>query len=165
MTSAASSDTITRIDAMVTSYVRDLESLPNATRLSEASQATVYAMACALLQRGQLQQASNYFSFLLLYAPTHPDYLCAKASCAMQSGNPHQAVELLSLALYVQPESCAIALALAEALISAESIHSARQILLLVCKLAQLPAHTAEHMRAGLLLQTLASETTSHAPA
>ncbi len=165
MTSTSASDTTTRLETMVGNYVSDLESLPSTARLSEASQATVYAMACALLQAGQMSQASAYFSFLLLYAPTHPDYLCAKASCALQDGDPVQAVDLLSLALYVQPESCAIALALAEALISSGATEAARQILRLVRKLAQLPADLTEHTRAGLLLQTLTSDQDLHAPA
>ncbi len=165
MTSVSANETAARLDAMVANYIHALEELPSATRLSEASQATVYAMACALLQSGQVQQASAYLSFLLLYAPTHPDYLCAKASCAMQGGDAHQAVELLSLALYVQPESCAIALALSEALIGSGAGESARQILLLVRKLAQLPADITEHTRAGLLLQTLATAPHPHASA
>ena len=165
MTFISVNDTAACLSKMVERYVDDLKKLPSSSRLSETSQATVYAMACSLLQVGKLQQASSYFSFLLLYAPTHPDYLRAKASCAMQSGDPHQAADLLSLALHVEPESCAIALELAEALISLGAATAAQQILLLVRKLANLPSDTTEHARAGLLLQTLTPQQAVYAPA
>lgn len=143
------------LDAIIAGQIRELEQLPSANRLAPASQATLYTMACAMLQAGQWQQASAYLSFLLLYAPTHPDYLRTKARCALRAGNPIQATQLLSLALYVQPESTATALALAEALIEADAPEVARVLLLQLRRLAKLPADLAEHARAGLLLQAL----------
>jgi predicted Zn-dependent protease len=149
------------LDAIIAGQIRELEQLPSANRLEPASQATLYSMACAMLQAGQWQQASAYLSFLLLYAPTNPDYLRTKAQCALRAGNPIQATQLLSLALYVQPESSATALALAEALIQADAHALARMLLRQLRRLAKLPADLAEHTRAGLLLQGL----DSHAPA
>lgn len=163
MTAFYTNDTAHRLASLVAGYVGDLEKLPGSTRLSADSLAAVYAMACTLLQSGQLQQASAYFSFLLLYAPTHPDYLCARASCAMQEGEPQLAMDLLSLALHVQPESCAIALALAEALVGAGAIEAARLLLQQLLRLAQLPADASAQARAELLLQTLNPEPVSHA--
>ncbi|MBS7777593.1 hypothetical protein [Acidovorax sp. CCYZU-2555] len=163
MTSTSANDTAHRIDAMVANYVSDLEKLPGSQRLSESSLDTVYAMACALLQSGQVPQARAYFSFLLLYAPTHPDYLCARASCATQEDDPHMAVDLLSLALYVKPESCTIALLLVEALVATGATEAARQILQQVRRLA-LPADATMLARAELLLQTL-TEQAQHATA
>ena len=122
-------------------------------------------MACTLLQSGQLQQASAYFSFLLLYAPTHPDYLCARASCAIQEDDLPLAVDLLSLALYVKPTSCVIALALAEALVGTGATEGARQLLLLVQRLACQPADAAVLARTELLLKTLATGQADHAAA
>lgn len=165
MTTLSTNDTATQLDAMVASYVRDLEKLPGSQRLSESSLATVYSMACALLQSGQAPQASAYFSFLLLYAPTHPDYLCARAGCALQEGDPQLAADLLSLALHVQPESCAIALALAEALVGTGATEGARQLLLLVQRLACQPADAAVLARTELLLKTLATGQADHAAA
>jgi predicted Zn-dependent protease len=149
--------TTAALDAIIAGQIHELEQLPGANRLEPASQATLYAMACAMLQAGQWQQASAYLSFLLLYAPTHPDYLRTKAQCALRADNPIQATQLLSLALYVQPESCAIALALAEALIEADAPQAARVLLQQLQRLAQLPADLTEHTRAGLMLQALAS--------
>ncbi|MNR57005.1 hypothetical protein D3C85_1776950 [compost metagenome] len=57
----------------------------------------------------------------------------------------------------MQPESCAIALALAEALIEAEAPEAARVLLLQLQRLAKLPADLTERTRAGLLLQGLDS--------
>lgn len=164
MTSFTTNDTAQRMASLVAAYVGDLEKLPGSQRLSEESLATVYAMACTLLQSGQLQQASAYFSFLLLYAPTHPDYLCARASCAMQEGEPMLAMDLLSLALYVQPESCAIALALAQAMVGAGVTEGARPLLQQILRLARLPADATAQARAQLLLQAL-DEPASHATA
>jgi len=152
-----SSTTAAALDAIIASHVRELEQLPSAHRLEPASQATLYTMACAMLHAGQWQQASAYLSFLLLYAPTHPDYLRSKAECALRADNPIQATQLLSLALYVQPESCAIALALAEALIEAEAPKVASVLLQQLQRLAKLPADLTEHTRAGLLLRGLDS--------
>jgi predicted Zn-dependent protease len=157
MTSISAKDTVKRLDAMIAKYVSDLEKLPSSQRLSESSLSTVYAMACALLQSGQLPQASAYFSFLLLYAPTHPDYLCARASCAIQQSNPQMAVNLLSLALYVKPQSCAIALALVEALVATDATEAARHILQQVRRLA-LPEDATLLARAELWLQTLTEQ-------
>ena len=165
MTSTSANDTATQLDAQVASYVSDLEKLPGSQRLSESSLSTVYAMACTLLQSGQLQQASAYFSFLLLYAPTHPDYLCARASCAIQEDDLPLAVDLLSLALYVKPTSCVIALALAEALVGTGATEGARQLLLLVQRLARQPADAAVLARTELLLKTLATGQADHAAA
>ena len=147
------STTAAALDALLAGHIRELEQLPSAHRLEPASQATLYTMACAMLQAGQWQQAGAYLSFLLLYAPTNPDYLRAKAQCALRADNPIQATQLLSLALYVQPESCAIALALAEALIEAEAPKVARVLLLQLQRIAKLPADLTEHTRAGLLLR------------
>lgn len=163
MTSTSANDTATQLDAQVASYVSDLEKLPGSQRLSESSLSTVYAMACTLLQSGQLHQASAYFSFLLLYAPTHPDYLCARASCAIQEDDLPLAVDLLSLALYVKPTSCVIALALAEALVGTGAAEAARQILLLVLRLARPPEDASVLARAELLLHSLNSEQAHHA--
>ncbi|MEF9999333.1 MAG: hypothetical protein RR720_10265 [Comamonas sp.] len=161
MTLSFMNATAADLDAMVAGQIRALRQLPSTTRLSEASRATLYSIACAMLQAGQLQPANAYLSLLLLYAPTHPDYLRTKAQCALRNGDPMQAAQLLSLALYVQPESSALALALAEALIQADAHALARVLLLQLRRLAQLPADLAEHTRAGLLLQGL----DSHAPA
>lgn len=157
MTSISANDTVKRLDAMIANYVSALEKLPSSQRLSESSLTTVYAMAGALQQSGQLPQASAYFSFLLLYAPTHPDYLCARASCAIQQSDPQMAVDLLSLALYVKPQSCAIALALVDALIATDATDAARHILQQVCRLAQ-PEDATLLARAELLLQTLTAQ-------
>ncbi|QKV54383.1 hypothetical protein [Comamonas antarctica] len=163
MTSSHTNDTAHRLASLVACYVGDLEKLPGSQRLSQDSLATVYAMACTLLQSGQLPQASAYFSFLLLYAPTHPDYLCARASCALQEGDPALAMDLLSLALYVKPESCAIALALAEAMVGAGANEGARPLLQQILRLAALPADATVRARAELRLQTLQTEPASHA--
>lgn len=163
MTSTSVNATVARLDALVADHVRELEQLPSTKRLSEASRATIYAMACAMLQADQLQQASAYLSFLLMYAPTNPDYLRTKAQCAMRNDDPILAMQLLSLALYVEPESRATALALAEALIAANVPEAARELLLMLRRLAQLPADLTEHTRAGLLLQALASTQGQHA--
>ncbi len=157
MTSSKSAikEAAAKFDAMVAGQIRALSELPSASRLSEASQATLYSMACAMLQAGQGPQASAYFSFLLLYAPTRPDYLRSKAQCALRDNDPILATQLLSLALYVEPESRATALALAEALIAADAPGPARELLLQLLRLAQLPADLTELTRAGLLLQAL----------
>lgn len=157
MTPSSANPTAAALEAIIAGQVRELQQLPSANRLSEASQTTLYAMARSMLQAGQWQQASAYLSFLLLYAPTHPDYLCTQAECAMRIGAPTQASQLLALALYVEPESSAIALALAEALIEADAPAVARVLLLQLLRLAKLPADLTEHTRAGLLLQTLDS--------
>lgn len=151
------------LECLVATYVNELESLPGVGRLNEASQNAIYGMACALLQSGQLPLASAYFSFLLLYAPTHTDYLRGQAHCAMLDADAARAVELLSLALYIKPESSAIALELAESLISAKAPVTARNILLMVRKLAVLPTDIIEHTRAGLLLQGLPADQDMHA--
>ncbi|WP_159910927.1 hypothetical protein [Pantoea sp. 18069] len=157
MTPSCANAIAAALDAIIAGQIRELQQLPSANRLREASQTTIYAMACAMLQAGQWQQASAYLSFLLLYAPTHPDYLRTKAQCAMRNDDPIQATQLLSLALYVQPESSAIALSLAEALIEADAPEVARELLLQLRRLARLPADLTEHTRAGLLLQALDS--------
>ncbi len=165
MSSFTPNDTAHRLSSLVAAYVGDLEKLPGCERLSADSLATVYAMACTLLQSGHLQQAGAYFSFLLLYAPTHPDYLCARASCAMQEGDPLLAMDLLSLALYVKPESCAIALSLAEAMIGAGATESALPLLRQILRLALEPSDAPLQARAELLLQALDPEPASHAAA
>lgn len=163
MTSFSADDLATAPETPFADYAAAMEQLPASTQFSASSLQTIYAMACNFLQAGQRQRASDYFSFLLNYAPTNPDFLCARAGCAMQADDPALAVELLSLALYVQPESCSIALALAEALVRAGALKTARQMLLLVCRSAELPADAIAQARAELLLQALPSDAAPHA--
>lgn len=164
-TSHLPQDTATHmVDAFEHAFA-ELNALPHTQRLDEATQASLYAMACTQMQTARYEQARQYFQILLFYAPSNIDYLRGLATCASQLEDWATAANALGTALYVEPESCSLALAWAESLYHLGMPTIAAEILKMVHRLATAPDEVPIAQRAQLLLQSLQEPEPSHAPA
>lgn len=141
----------------------ELNTLPHTQTLDEATQASLYAMACTHMQVGRFDSARQYFQLLVFYAPSHVDYLRGLATCASQLQDWATAANALGTALYVEPESCALALAWSESLYHLGMPRIAAEILHMVLRLATAPEDAPIAQRARLLLQSLQEPAPIHA--
>lgn len=163
--SSLPSDTATAMVDTFNQAFAELNALPHTQRLDEATQASLYAMACTQMQISRFEQARQYFQFLLFYAPSNVDYLRGLATCASQMEDWETAANALGTALYLEPDSCALALAWSESLYHLGMPTIAAEILKMVRHLATAPEDAPIAQRAQLLLQSLQESPPVHAAA
>ena len=136
-----------------------LKSLPSNGRFSAAALEAVYSMAYHLLQQGQHERAMRLFAFLTLYAPTDARHLAGLAAAHQLAGNYAQALQLYSLAAYLQPDRPAFVLRMAECFLRLDGLSAAQALLQLVVRHGQENrAHEAAGARAQAMLDLLAHE-------
>lgn len=156
--STTSSETVTRLLEGVERYVASVERLPSATRLDKDTLEVIYDLAYHQLQQGRTSEAGRYFALLQVYAPLDLRFLLGMAACCQLENRNENAVYLYSMALYLKPQSCQIALALAESLVHAQAPVAARELLKLVVRLATSPTDSVTQERARILLNALSEK-------
>ena len=162
--STESQETVQRLLAQVEAYTHSLQALPTAQRLDAATLDAIYAIAYQQLKQGRVDQAKRYFALLLVYAPTDARFLSGMAICSQVGGRNDDAIQLYSLALFIEPDSCQLAMALAESLVRHQAHDAARELLRLVVRLSQSPADAECRGRAELLLKALTLSMAGTAP-
>ena len=159
--SSATDSLLSQVDA----FVNNLKNLPSHERLSEDTLNAVYALAYQQIQHGRIKQAREYLALLLVYAPTDTRFLSAMAHCCEKDGDTDEAIQLYSLALYISPQSCQLALALAENLMRRGANEAAAQIFQQIVRLGTAPEDARSRFRAELWLQTLSKQSAGAAVA
>lgn len=142
--------------AQVEEFVEALQNTAATERLSPDTLDAIYAIAYQQIQQNRIKPARNYLALLLVYAPTDPRFLSAMAHCCEKDGDDDEAIQLYSLALYIAPQSCQLALALAECLIRRDNVDAAIQILEQLVRIGTDDANERYRSRAELWLHVLA---------
>lgn len=145
--------------------LQTMQEMPQTKKLNESNQAAIYSMACTLMQSGHFDQAAKYFQFLAFYAPTNADYYQGWGTCARELADWPTAAHALGTALYLEPESNALALLWAETLLHLELPLVAKAICSLVMENTTTDEESALHHRAHLLIQSLEEAPNTHATA
>jgi type III secretion system low calcium response chaperone LcrH/SycD len=105
------------------------DNLPGAARLRDSDCEMVYAQGCKFFQRNRYQQASERFSFLVMYRPLEPRYLRANAVCQKLLKNYEAAATLFFVNMTCDPGNPEPALQLAQCLFCLKNEQAARDAL------------------------------------
>lgn len=131
MSNAAVKPDITAV-AQLRDLKAALDALPSSARLSNESARTLYALAYHQAAQGHLSTALRYFSLLVLYRPTHPEYLHGLAHTYRMMECYDEALHIYSFLASMYPEECAYTLGIAECLLSQGALEEAKRTVDLV---------------------------------
>lgn len=154
-TSVTPDKTVNTLLGQVDDYISALGALPSKDRLTPETLDLIYSFAYTQIQHGRIKQAREYLALLLVYAPTDIRFLSAMAHCCEKDGDTDEAIQMYSLALYISPQSCQLALALAESLLHRGAKEAAIQLLQQIVRLGSASEDARYRLRAELWLQTL----------
>jgi tetratricopeptide (TPR) repeat protein len=136
------------------SLINALKSLKSRTRFPRETLNVISSMAWGLMQQHQFERAYLYYNLLTLYDPIDTGFLTGQALCARELGRPGEALMLLDLATYIDPEQPLHALLAAECLLELDRVEEARELLPTIARFC---AENSEYQAVGERAQALLS--------